>query len=86
MNVGVDEAGAHDLARGSMDLLGGGVPMRADRRDAVAGDADIGVDPRQPGAVHDAAVANEDVEHGAEIPGVKTESVFDRISRMNEIG
>jgi hypothetical protein len=64
VNVCVHEPGAHDFA-GRFD----GLPRRvfgerADGRDAVAGDADVGPEPREPGAVHDAAVADEVVEHG----------------------
>ena len=67
MNVGVDEAGAHDLAGRVDDLLRGRVAEPPDRGDAVAGDADIGLEPRQPGPVHDATVADEDVEHGGAV-------------------
>ena len=81
VNVGVDEAGADDLARGVEGLLRGGRAEPADGRDAVAGDADIGVEPRQAGAVHDPAVANEDVEHGGSRLGRSSRSVvFDRIT------
>jgi hypothetical protein len=64
VDVGVDEAGADDLAGRVDDLLGGGGADAADGRDAVAADSDVGVDPRQPRPVHDSAVADEDVEHG----------------------
>ena len=45
------------------------VPMRPTAVDAIAGNADIGVKPRQPGAIDDAAVADQDVKHGSEVLG-----------------
>ncbi|MFO0824194.1 MAG: hypothetical protein U0792_13955 [Gemmataceae bacterium] len=63
VNVGIDEPGAYDLPVSVDALLRAGVAEAADAGDAVARDADIGLEPRQPGAIDHAAIANEEIEH-----------------------
>ena len=63
VGVHVDEPGADHEAVGvdhSRRRLPG---QTADRRDPVARDPDVRLEPRVAGAVDDAAAANEDVEH-----------------------
>jgi hypothetical protein len=67
VDVGVDEPGADDLARRVDDLPRGCRPNSPDRRHTIAGDADIGVKPGQPGPIDDAAVADQYVKHGSQV-------------------
>jgi hypothetical protein len=66
VDVDVHEAGADDLAGGVEGRFRLGVAELPDCGDPVAADADVGAEPGQPGAVDDAAVADEQVEHGGD--------------------
>ena len=58
----VDEAGRHHQAGGVDPRRGLGRRQVAERGDPVAGDADVGAEPRGAGAVDDLAVGDHDVE------------------------
>jgi hypothetical protein len=63
VRVHVDKPGADDEAIGVDHARRGLAAQAADRRDPVARDADVRLEPRVAGAVDDAAAADEDVEH-----------------------
>ena len=62
MRVDVDEPGRDDAIAGVDDAGRGRGRKLPDGRDAVAGDADVGAQPGVARAIHDAGVANQDVE------------------------
>ena len=62
VRVDVDEAGRDDAIARVDDARRGRAAERPDGRDAIAGDADIGAQPRVARAIHDACVANQDIE------------------------
>ena len=54
--------GATMRSRGVDDAGRGRASQRAHRGDAIAGDAEVGAQPGIPCAIHDACVANQDIE------------------------
>src|SRR5262249_7134150 len=63
MRVRVDQPGRDAEVRGIDAALGRRAVETSDRDDAIALDADIGPEPRRAGAVDDAAVLDDEVEH-----------------------
>ncbi len=64
VDVGVDEAGADDLAAGVEDEGGAAAGERAEGGDAAIADGEVAAEPGVAGAVEEAAVADQDVEVG----------------------
>ena len=62
VDVRIDEPGGNDAAMCVDADRGAGAVETADGGNAIAADADIGVEPRQTGAVHDTATLDENVE------------------------
>ena len=70
MGVAVDEAGREDQPVAVHNPFRGR-PDTADFRDAAAGDADIGAEPRRARTVHHIGAADKQIEGHASPPGTR---------------